>query len=122
MGRVLIAAQPAEWQRHYLAGAPFPAITDRTVCQAPALERVLAKVGSQGWCLVDQELEIGLRSMAVPIHAPSGAVVAAMNVSMPTRRGSVEATRREVLPALRSCAAEIEADLAAGTPPTSHLA
>jgi IclR family pca regulon transcriptional regulator len=69
-------------------------------------------VRSTGHCVVDGELEEGLRSVAVPVRDGSGAVVAAMNVSAPTSRGSVDALRAEVLPALLAAAAAVHQELA----------
>ena len=63
---------------------------------------------------MDQELEEGLRSMAVPIHDGAGTVVAAMNVSAHASRGSSEAIRRELLPPLQAAATQLEADLRRG--------
>ena len=66
----------------------------------------------QGWALVDQELEDGLRSVAAPLRDGTGRVVAAVNVSAPVRRGEVAEILRHVLPPLLKAAAAIEADLA----------
>jgi IclR family transcriptional regulator, pca regulon regulatory protein len=74
------------------------------------LRRDLERVRAQGYCVVDQELEIGLRSMAVPIHAADGQVIAAMNVSLHVSRGSIDAARREMLPLMQDCARAIEVD------------
>jgi len=114
MGRVLLAAQPAEWLERYLGEVELVALTPKTVTDPAALAKVLARVRSAGYCMVDQELEVGLRSLAVPIHGPGGEVVAALNTSAHVSRGSAEAARRELLPGLRECAAAIAADLAAG--------
>jgi IclR family pca regulon transcriptional regulator len=66
--------------------------------------------------MVDQELEPGLRSLAAPIHDPSGTVVAAVNVSAPATRGSMDRIREELLPPLLDCARRIEEDLRVGQP------
>jgi len=95
MGRVLLAAQGA---------AP----------DDPVLREKLERVRRDGYALVDQELEEGLRSIAVPIHDRGGTVVAAMNLSTHAGRRTIDAMRRELLPPLRETAARIEADLAAG--------
>jgi len=79
----------------------------------PELRRKLARVRTDGYALVDQELEEGLRSIAVPIRDRAGAVVAAMNLSTHAGRRTVEAMRAELLPPLRETAARVEADLAA---------
>jgi IclR family pca regulon transcriptional regulator len=94
MGRVLLAA------------------TDFTTDDAE-LQRKIDRVRHDGYAIVDQELEKGLRSIAVPIRDGAGAVVAAMNLSTHAARRTVAAMRSELLPALRETAARIEADLAA---------
>ena len=79
--------------------------------------REVARVRRQGWALVDQELEDGLRSVAVPIHDCTGSVVAAITLSTHASRRTPPAIRRELLPRLREAAGAIEADLAAGRVP-----
>jgi IclR family pca regulon transcriptional regulator len=114
MGRVLLAHQPAEWLDGYLKTVELVALTPRTVTDPAKLRSTLTRIRNQGFAVVDQELEEGLRSMAVPIHDGAGTVVAAMNVSARTSRGSSEAIRRELLPPLQAAATELEADLRRG--------
>jgi IclR family pca regulon transcriptional regulator len=114
MGRVLLAAVPAERLDAYLAQVKLLQLTPKTVTDAPTLRKQLARVRTQGYCIVDQELEVGLRSMAVPVNGPGGVVVAAVNTSMHASRGSSDTARRTMLPPLQECAAAIAADLAAG--------
>ena len=111
MGRVLLAAQPNDRIEAYLASGVIQQYTDFTVTDADKLRAVLAKVRTQGYCLVDQELEKGLRSIAVPIHDSDGTVIAAMNVSLHVTGGTAEEIRRDILPQLRATSAEIEQDL-----------
>jgi IclR family pca regulon transcriptional regulator len=111
MGRVLLAAQPNDRIEAYLASGVIQQYTDFTVTDADKLRAVLAKARTQGYCLVDQELEKGLRSIAVPIHDADGTVIAAMNVSLHVSGGTAEEIRRDILPQLRATAAEIEQDL-----------
>jgi len=111
MGRVLLAAQPNDRIEAYLSSGVIQQYTDFTVTDADKLRAVLAKARTQGYCLVDQELEKGLRSIAVPIHDADGTVIAAMNVSLHVSGGTAEEIRRDVLPQLRATAAEIEQDL-----------
>lgn len=113
MGRVLLAGQREKWLTDYLTRTDMRPITPRTITDPHKLRTALARVASQGFALVDQELEMGLRSMAVPVHDASGAVVAALNVSMHASRGSGDSARRELLPPLRDTARAIEADFAA---------
>jgi IclR family pca regulon transcriptional regulator len=90
-------------------------LTARTVSSVAALRGEIARARSQGWVLVNQELEEGLRALAVPIRDRSGAVVAALNVSAHASRTSLEAMRRDLLPPLLKAAARVEADLPART-------
>jgi len=68
MGRVLLAAQPDGWLAGYLAGVTLRGLTAHTITDPSSLEAELRKVRAQGWALVDQELEEGLRSIAAPIR------------------------------------------------------
>lgn len=112
MGRVLLAGLPSAALEEYLAGTELAELTPKTITRPDRLRSALSKIRSQGYALVDQELEIGLRSIAVPVRV-HGKVVAALNVSMHASRGSSDAARRELLPPLREAADAIEADLAA---------
>lgn len=117
LGRVLLAAQDDAWLDGYLGSAPLSPITDHTVSGARPLRAELARVRRQGYALVDQELEDGLRAVAVPIHDAHGAVVAAVNLAVHAGRWTVEAIRADLLPRLREAANAIEAALATAEPP-----
>jgi IclR family pca regulon transcriptional regulator len=113
MGRVLLAALgPAERDR-YLDRADYDALTRRTITDPAALRKVLGDVAAQGYALVDQELEDGLRSIAAPIADGKGEVVAAINVSVHASRANLDTLRRTYLPELLDAARRIEADLGA---------
>jgi IclR family pca regulon transcriptional regulator len=114
MGRVLLAAQPDSWLGEYLATTELRPLTRRTITDAERLRAVLARVRAQGFALVDQELEEGLRSLAVPVHGEDGAVVAAVNVSAHASRGTSETIRKLLLPPLQETAQRIEEDLRGG--------
>jgi IclR family pca regulon transcriptional regulator len=113
MGRVLLAAQPAEWRAAYLERVDLRALTPYTVTDPAKLGAVLERVPRDGFAIVDQELDVGLRSIAVAVHKPDGSVYAALNVSTFVARRSVEDLRNELLEPLRATAREIEADLRA---------
>src|SRR5271163_680472 len=74
MGRVLLAYLPQDQLEHYLAHVKLVTYTARTVSSTEKLRLVLRNVRRQGYALVDQEYEVGLRSLAVPVYAPSGRV------------------------------------------------
>lgn len=112
MGRVLLAGLPAGERARWLAGAELKPLTGFTLTDPDRLAAELDRVAADGFALVDQELEEGLRSVAVPVRDRSGEVVAAANVSLHAGRTSAEEARTAVLPALRETAARISADLA----------
>lgn len=114
MGRVLLAGQPAAWLEEYLATAELRPLTRRTITDPMRLRGLLERIRGQGYAIVDQELEDGLRSLAAPIRGENGSVVAAVNVSARASRGSSEAIRRELLPPLLATARRIEEDLRSG--------
>lgn len=113
MGRVLLAGQSKDWLDEYLASADLTPITDRTISDPDLLRQELDRIRESGWALVDQELEEGLRALAVPVHDMNGTVVAAINVSVHTSRGSAAAARNELLPQLLAAAKAIDQDLSA---------
>ena len=114
MGRVLLAALPEVERRGRLEGAPLPALTSRTTTDPEQLERELGRVRRQGWALVDQELEDGLRSIAAPVRDVAGRTLAAVNLSTHASRTTLEALRGTLLPELLTTVAAIERDVAAG--------
>jgi IclR family transcriptional regulator, pca regulon regulatory protein len=110
MGRVLLAGlPPGEREARLAALTPRP-LTPRTRTSAAELARAVTAAARDGHALVDQELEEGVSSIAVPVHDPHGRVTAALNVA--THAGQAPALREQALPALREAAAAIEADLA----------
>jgi IclR family pca regulon transcriptional regulator len=117
MGRVLLAGLDESSLSAFLEHAELRPLTAATLTTKTALRREIDRVRKQGWALVDQELEDGLRSMAVPIRDPTGAVAAAINLSTHASRRTPRAMRAELLPPLRDAADAIERDLAAGRVP-----
>jgi IclR family pca regulon transcriptional regulator len=113
MGRVLLSGLSTEDLDRYLAEADLAPITARTVTDPARLQEIVREVGQQGYAIVDQELEEGLRAIAAPIHGSGGAVTAAINVSAHASRVSLAAMRAELLPRLLETARRIEADLKA---------
>ncbi len=111
-GRVLLAMRPeAEWGG-LIAGLDLRPVTPRTVTEPAAFRRVLQGVREKGWALVDQELETGLLSVAVPLRRRSGEVAGAINVGVPSLRATPETMAQTILPRLETCAALITASLA----------
>jgi IclR family transcriptional regulator, pca regulon regulatory protein len=111
MGRVLLAGANQEDLDRYLAEADLEPITARTVTDPDRLRDIVREVGRQGYAIVDQELEEGLRAIAAPIRGAGGTVTAAINLSAHASRVNMAAMRSDLLPALLDTARRIEADL-----------
>jgi IclR family pca regulon transcriptional regulator len=112
MGRVLLASLPEEELDAHLRRVQLDKLTERTVVDETELRQILAKVAAQGWAAVDQELEAGVRSIAVPIQDSSGRVVAAINASAHAARVQMRTLEKQFLPRLLSAAQQIDAELA----------
>jgi IclR family transcriptional regulator, pca regulon regulatory protein len=101
MGRVLLAAMSAEELTAYLQRVELKQLTPKTVTDRAALTAELERVRERGYALVDEELEIGLRSLAVPVRSRSRKVVAAMNTGVHAARVSIPEMIERFLPLLR---------------------
>jgi len=108
MGRVLLAGLDPNACKTLLAGAAIQTKTPKTVTSRRVLSAIVADVAAKGFAIVDEELERGLRSIAVPIRDQAGVTVAAINVSTQAARFSVKEMQRDFLPALRDAACKIE--------------
>ena len=107
MGRVLLANLPPDELETVLPKIEFTRYTDRTVSSVEKLRQVLATVRREGHAIIDQELELGLRSMAVPVRNPAGRVVAAINAGAHGQRVSIQDMRTRFLPYLHAAAQEL---------------
>ena len=110
MGRVLLAGLPAGELDEYFAQHELAPLLPGTITEAAALRAELARVRENGFALVNQELEVGLVAIAVPVHDRTGRVRAAINLSTHVGRRSVK-EMRALVPDLRAAAADIEAGL-----------
>lgn len=110
MGRVMLAFAPEPAREAYLARVGLEPLTDRTIVDAARLRTELEQVWRQGWAVVDQELAIGLRSVAAPVRNAAGDVIAAINASTTAQPGS-EPMDRATIDDLVATADRISADL-----------
>jgi len=117
VGRVMLAGLPADELEVRLDRAELVPLTTRTIVSADLLRAELERVRRQGYAVVDQELEEGLRSIAAPVRDRGGEVVAAVNIPVQAGRTTLAAVRRDLLPALLETVAGIEADLRMATGP-----
>jgi IclR family pca regulon transcriptional regulator len=107
MGKVLLAFLPPTQLEAYLSTTQLWTLTQRTISDEKALHATLERVRRQGWAANDQESEIGVRTIAVPIRNRSGDVVAAINVAGHASRVSMRDLKNDHLPVLLKAAAEI---------------
>ena len=113
MGRVLLAALPEAELEAYIAGNKLLPLTKHTITDVAKWRAEIDRVREQGYALVDQELEEGVRSVAAPIVNAKGTVIAAMNVSCHASRVSVSRMRQEFLPRLLDATRETSDRVAA---------
>ncbi|MGC5010831.1 IclR family transcriptional regulator [Streptosporangium sp. DT93] len=111
MGRVLLAWLAPDDLDAYLGRVELRRLTAKTITSPAALRAELERIRAQGWAMVDQELEEGLRSIAAPVRERSGRVTAAINISSHASRTTADSARRHLLPPLLATAARVEADL-----------
>jgi IclR family pca regulon transcriptional regulator len=104
---VLLAEQPPENWPGMLQNIPLTRMTDRTVTDRVAFRKVLEDVREKGWSLVDQELETGLMSIAVPLRNSAGQLVGAINVGVPTVRMTAGEMVEFILPKLQETVVHI---------------
>ena len=107
LGRAILAFLPPDTLDEYLDHVELKAYTERTVVSAKRLREILASVRQNGYALVEEELEVGLRSIAVPVRGASGAVVAALNVGAQATRVTSRQMKDEFLPVLLRGAQEL---------------
>ncbi|MES2756044.1 MAG: IclR family transcriptional regulator C-terminal domain-containing protein [Pseudomonadota bacterium] len=107
LGRVMLAYMEAEELDAYFAATKLRPMTERTVVSQKRLREILAGVRRQGYAINDEELELGLRSIAVPVRGASGKVLAALNVGAQASRVSTAQMEQEFLPVLQRGAQEL---------------
>jgi IclR family pca regulon transcriptional regulator len=107
MGRTLLAALPAEEATAILDRSDLVAYTARTRADKASITTELAVIAAQGFAVIDQELELGLCSIAVPLYTATGHVVAAINIGAQTARAPTSRMIAHFLPLMRKVQAEV---------------
>ena len=107
LGRVLLAGLSEAALDQYLSKVKLVAYTDRTVVNEARLREIIAETRQRGFTIVEEELEIGLRSIAVPVRGASGATMAALNIGTQATRVSRAQLEQTFLPALLTAASEL---------------
>ena len=106
-GRVLFAEKPEAELLAYLDQVTLEKLTEHTITSKVKLREAIEAAQQLGYSIVDQELEVGLRSLSVPVRDKSGATVAALNVCCPSSRLSLEGMKQQILPHLLNAARRI---------------
>lgn len=114
LGRMLLAGLPDDEVLRLLKASPLEARTKHTVTDVDALLAKVQQARRQGWCMINQELEEGLLSLAAPIVNRSGRTIAALNISGQANRTPPRQMQETMLPALREAAREVSRRLALG--------
>lgn len=107
MGRTLLAALPAAEAQAILDRSDIVAYTEKTKADMASITTELAVVAAQGFAVIDQELELGLCSIAVPLYNAAGQVVAALNIGAQTARAPTSRMIAHFLPLMRKVQAEV---------------
>ena len=115
MGRVLLAGLSDDQLEAYLGAATLAPLTERTIVDRDQLRAEVSRTRIRGWCMVDQELEHGVRSIAVPVHDASGRIVAAVNTSAHATRVPLTTLQKSFLAKLKDCAVAIDTELRAAS-------
>lgn len=102
LGRAILAFQPPEILDAYLERVRLEPRTPKTITDRAALRAVLEATRQQGYAMVNEELELGLRSIAVPLVQKNGQVTIALNISAQAARVPASEMEERFLPALRS--------------------
>lgn len=114
LGHVLLADLTTAELDRYLSRADLRPLTARTIRTPAELIERLNLVREQGWAMVDQELEEGLRSIAAPVRDANGRVIAAMGLSSLIATTDAHAVREQLLPPLLTATNGVSTELGAG--------
>lgn len=106
IGKLLLAHLPARSRRRILEVAPLARFTEHTITDLQAFEDALAQIRVQGHSANNQEYNLGMIAVAVPILGPEGRIVAALAVHAPAARLTLDAALAH-LPALKAAAARL---------------
>ena len=110
-GRVLLSCRPEDEWRTLVDAIDLKPLTPHTVTTKDGMMTILARTREQGWSLVEQELEVGLLAIAVPLLRRSGEVAGAINVGVPILRATPDDMVQRFLPRLQATAAAITGSL-----------
>jgi IclR family pca regulon transcriptional regulator len=111
LGRILLASLDDDRLDAFIACSRPRQLTPHTIVDKNKLQRAILKARSDGYSLVDQEVELGFRSISVALRRLDGKTIGALNVGVHSERGSLTVMRNQFLPELQRVAREIQPQL-----------
>ena len=114
MGKSLLAFLDSNELERILTGYEFSQLTHRTIDNEEEFRNELVRVKNQGYSINDEELSVGLRSVAAPIKGVEGHAVAALNIAVPTKRVSREELENRLAPLVVDTGMKIQRALGSG--------
>ena len=103
-GMLLLALRDPAWVANWLAAHELKSFTSHTIASKDRLTLELARIRAQGWALSEQQLELGMRGIAVPLIDHRGDLMGALNVTMPMGQESSKSAIKRVLAVLQETA------------------
>jgi IclR family pca regulon transcriptional regulator len=103
-GMLILAMRDPAWLEDWLQQQTFKAYTSHTIASKDRMRVELARIRQQGWAVSEQQLEMNYRGVAVPLIDRHGALMGALNVTMPMGNESTDDAVRRVLPVLQETA------------------
>jgi IclR family transcriptional regulator, pca regulon regulatory protein len=111
LGRILLAALDDRRLSKFLAQSHPKKVTKFTTVDKSELRKAILKVREDGYALADQEVEIGFRSIALPLKKPDGRTIAALNIGVHSERAPLKAMHSRFFPKLRALADGLQQQL-----------
>ncbi|KDP86448.1 MULTISPECIES: IclR family transcriptional regulator domain-containing protein [Cupriavidus] len=106
-GVMMLASEPEDKVKAWLEDVVLTPYTPYTIMQQDRLLAEIRKAGAQGYALVEQQLQIGVRGVAVPLRDRHGKVIAALSVNMQIGEESAEQALERVLQVLQDTAISV---------------
>jgi IclR family pca regulon transcriptional regulator len=111
LGRVLLAGFDDDRLGAFLSRIQTKPLTPHTIVDKDELRRAIRKARSDGYSLVDQEVELGFRSISVALCRRDGKAIGSLNVGVHSERGPIKMMHDQFLPKLRALASELQQQL-----------
>ena len=110
---MLLSEKSEDEVRELLAASELIRRTEHTLVSPKQILGELAKAREQGWYIIDQELELGVRAASAPVRDRTGQIVAAINSSTSSARMSIEEIVDSIVPKVVRAADQVSAALRA---------